>query len=63
MAKCLFMESEEVRARSAVGLKRMLLYALVEPVDDSDSRLASIFRVRFCNNETRLKRDVTTTDP
>lgn len=63
MAKCLFMESEDVKARSAVGLTRMVVYALVGPVDDSDSRLAGIFRIRLSNSETRLKRDVTTTDP
>ena len=57
MAKCPFMESEDEKARSAVGLKRMVVYALVGPVDDSDSRLASIFRIKLSNSETRLKRD------
>ena len=63
MAKCLFMESEDVvKARSAVGPKRMVVSALVGPVDDSDSRLASIFRIRLSNSETHLKRDATTKD-
>ena len=54
MAKYLFVESEDVKARSAAGLKRMVVSALVGPVDDSDSLLASIFRIRLSNSETRL---------
>lgn len=50
MAKCLYMEFGKVKARSAVGLKRMIVHALVELVDDNDSRLASIYQIRFCTN-------------